>query len=1040
MPQEHPAEDTIDAFVRGRLPESHRAHLEHHLDGCPGCREIVVRVLSQMPEPVAETLRGSLGAWVPTGAARSELAEGDRVGRHIVIGRLGAGGMGTVYAAYDTTLDRKIALKFISGSHVDPAAAARLVGEATAMARLSHPNVVTVHDVGMMDGHPFLAMEYVEGQTLGEWRRAAPRSVRQVLDVMAAVARGLEAAHAAGIVHRDVKPHNILVAGSRVLVTDFGLSVRVGGGEAGAVAGTPGYMAPEQFRGEAATRATDVFGFSVTLYEMLYDRLPFQGGSMSRIAAAVMAGQVQPPPAGASRVPGRVHRLVLAGLAVDPAARPANMGAIAEALLADPARRARRAGAGAIAAGAVVAAFWGGGYLKTDPERRCQAGAAVIDGAWGEPRRQALERRYRAAGKESTGAAVARRLADYAGAWRSMYGATCTAAYADRRISGELLDLRLQCLTGHRATFEALLAATDTATPAQLVKVAGAPLPPVAECDLTERPSTRPLPADPAVRQRVAEVTARLGQADAQNLLGDQARARRLATDAVAAARKLAYEPLLARALMVLAAVERRAATVAAEQPAPPPAATAVAAGGAPATGPERAVKLLQEAVAMAETGRDDALRAEAARELAVAHRDGGRPPEAGRWAKLASSMVTRIGDPPTYRAALDQVQGRLHLDAGDRKRARASFERALALRRRVLGPRALETVASASDLCRVEEDRARRAACLRQAITEASAVVGARHPEVALLGVELAAALRDDARTRAEACAVLKDGLAIFEGALDPGDTAVIAAIDRLAVCLADEGKNEEALKLYLDAGQRAAAASGPRGDLRQSFGAFLASHGDLDGAVRELRGAATDREALHGPAHETALASHLAAAEALRAAGRLREALDEIDATLAAVEKGGATAPSYLALHELRGDLLRKSNRLPDATRAYEQALALHEKLGTPESARKPALLALGALERQSGRLDPAITHLEKAVALHPAGETPRAHAQATFELAQALASARGRAGAAARACALAHEARAGFGGASPEGPAVRRFLASRRCGDQTAAPKVR
>src|SRR5205814_477247 len=192
------------------------------------------------------------------------------------------------------------------------------------MARLSHPNVVKVHDVGVLEGLPYLSMELVEGVTLAVWRRQQPRSVREIARVMAAAARGLAAAHEAGIVHRDVKPHNILVAPPRVLVTDFGLSVRREGEGDGVVAGTPAYMAPEQFRGERVDARTDVFGFCATLFEMLHGQPPFSGISLGEVRAQVESGRVAPQPI-RSRAAARLHRLALRGLAPDPSRRPAGM-------------------------------------------------------------------------------------------------------------------------------------------------------------------------------------------------------------------------------------------------------------------------------------------------------------------------------------------------------------------------------------------------------------------------------------------------------------------------------------------------------------------------------------------------------------------------------------------------------------------------------------------------------------------------------------------------------------------------------------------
>ena len=208
----------------------------------------------------------------PVGAASDATGTPARVGRYIVTERVGAGGMGVVYAAYDPQLDRKVALKLLLEETGDAERRARLQREARTMARLSDPHVVAVYDAGEHDGRVFVAMEFVKGQTLREWLAARARPWREVLSTYVLAARGLAAAHSAGIVHRDFKPENVLIDESgRVKVTDFGLARTrrvahddrvsavidagglAGGSELttrdGAILGTPVYMAPEQMMG-----------------------------------------------------------------------------------------------------------------------------------------------------------------------------------------------------------------------------------------------------------------------------------------------------------------------------------------------------------------------------------------------------------------------------------------------------------------------------------------------------------------------------------------------------------------------------------------------------------------------------------------------------------------------------------------------------------------------------------------------------------------------------------------------------------------------
>jgi serine/threonine protein kinase len=225
----------------------------------------------------------STGASLSTGGESAVLARGSSIGRYTVLQMLGAGGMGVVYAAFDPELDRKVAIKLL---HVQLApregttGATRLLREAQAMARLSHPNVIAVHDVGTHDGQVFMAMEFVEGQTLGDELGARPRGWRDVVGLYVAAGRGLAAAHRSGLVHRDFKPDNVMIdREGRVRVLDFGLacsradsplakidatstsSLDIRLTATGAVMGTPAYMAPEQHMGQAADERCDQFAF-----------------------------------------------------------------------------------------------------------------------------------------------------------------------------------------------------------------------------------------------------------------------------------------------------------------------------------------------------------------------------------------------------------------------------------------------------------------------------------------------------------------------------------------------------------------------------------------------------------------------------------------------------------------------------------------------------------------------------------------------------------------------------------------------------------
>jgi tRNA A-37 threonylcarbamoyl transferase component Bud32 len=315
---------------------------------------------------------------------------------------LGHGAMGAVYAARDPHLDRTVAVKLLRASALSDEARqemrSRLLREAQAMARLSHPEVITVHDVGAFGDQLFVAMEYVDGGTLRQWRAARHRSVVDILGVYERAGSGLAAAHEAGLVHRDFKADNVLIGSDgRVRVTDFGLARSVPGAGAatpgidsldsasagasvtatltrtGVLVGTPAYMAPEQLRGGSADARSDVFSFSVSLYEALYGERPFNGSTLPALRDAIERGDVRPAPI-LSSVPRWVRGALLRGLRAEPQERFESMRALLDALRAGflQARRRSRAavGVGGMAAVATVVAVAGATARQPASARR----------------------------------------------------------------------------------------------------------------------------------------------------------------------------------------------------------------------------------------------------------------------------------------------------------------------------------------------------------------------------------------------------------------------------------------------------------------------------------------------------------------------------------------------------------------------------------------------------------------------------------------------------------------------------------------------
>jgi serine/threonine protein kinase/WD40 repeat protein len=274
---------------------------------------------------------------IPQGGSSSmTLSGGSRIGPYEIVAPLGSGGMGEVYKALDTKLNRPVAVKFLSELLLpDPAARRRFQREAQTASSLNHPHILTVHDAGELDGRQYLVTELVDGGTFQDWMRSEARAWRQVVGMLVGVADGLAAAHAAGILHRDIKPANILVATSGYAkLADFGLAKAIESSSdhaptiadhqtrAGLVVGTTAYMSPEQAAGKKLDARSDIFAFGVLLYEAISGRHPFPGATDLEILQRLIHGTPQPLPAA---LPQELRMIVEKALENDPADRYQSM-------------------------------------------------------------------------------------------------------------------------------------------------------------------------------------------------------------------------------------------------------------------------------------------------------------------------------------------------------------------------------------------------------------------------------------------------------------------------------------------------------------------------------------------------------------------------------------------------------------------------------------------------------------------------------------------------------------------------------------------
>jgi tetratricopeptide (TPR) repeat protein/predicted Ser/Thr protein kinase len=557
---------------------------------------------------------------LPAGSDRAAALErGATLGRYVVIEKLGSGGMGEVYAAFDSVLDRKVGLKVLrdEGEH----RRALLLREAHAMAKLSHPNVVAVFDAGVVGGRLFIAMELVQGRTLREWQAAARPGPREVLRVYVEAGRGLAAAHAAGIVHRDFKPSNVLLSDDgHVKVTDFGVARSLDepqsdapasppGSEAGIV-GTPGFMAPEQRRGLAVDERGDQFSFCVALYEALHGRKP--EGTVARTGS----------------VPAHVRRALARGLSPERDARFPTMESLLDELVRDPARRRRRwlgaATATAAVAGVVV---WGQHEMAARRAQLCTGAELEANDTWNDDTRHRAEQALLATGVPYAGDTWRRtreQIDAYMARWAAMHKRTCEATRVRGEQSEPVMGLRMACLERRREEVGALahvLATADREVASKAVQAA-MELTSLDSCHgITALTDIQPEPTDPQRRAELASVRKDLSEVKANVDAGRASVVRGQIAPLVERTRAIDYPPALAEALLLSA--------------------TAKAESGNWADAAEDA----RDAVLASESGRDDGQKAMA--EIAIVHwlTETGRVDEAARWSDLAEATLHRTGD-----------------------------------------------------------------------------------------------------------------------------------------------------------------------------------------------------------------------------------------------------------------------------------------------------------------------------------------------------------------------------------------------------------
>jgi len=900
--------------------------------------------------------------------AASTYRRGDRIDRFVVLEVLGAGGMAVVLSAYDPSLDRRVAIKLMRSElwRADGVRGRdRLLREAQAMARLSHPNVVTVHEVGAQGNEVFIAMEHVGGRTLRdvvrELRRDPQVSWRAIVEPFLQAGRGLAAAHAAGLVHRDFKPENVLVGDDgRVRVTDFGLVSTAGAADpsgddlattyddladldtptpiplsasitrTGSILGTPAYMAPEQDRLAAVDGRTDQFSFCVSLWEALYGERPFGGSTVNEVLDEIAAGRLREPSSEArAKAPPWILDALRRGLSHDPARRWPSMNELLGCLASDPeaARRQRRrviflaTGFVVLAGTAVVAVA----LRPSAAARVCGGASEELASVWNDAISRRIGERFAQTGRSYATATfdrAARQLDAYADGWIRMRTDTCEATHVHHRQSETVLDLRMRCLDRRRAALAATTELWASGASAEVVERAidsVAALPPLERCaDIDALTAAVPPPESPDARRRAEDLARELDHLEALHGAGRFTDALPAAKDVAARARQLGYAPVLARALFVAGTLDHE-------------------------LGNEKdAEATLREAIQAAAQARDDEQSAHAWITLSITLSAQGRDEDALAQRTATEAAVARAGGNELLRADMWTQLGITAYSLGRFADAEELLGRALAAREKALGPNnpavaeSLEALGNVlADQGHYEQARGR----LERAVTIREEALGPRHPRTASARNDLGMLLRDLGKPK-QALAHFELALAVFEESLGAEHADVGRILNNIGLAHSDLNDNAGAEPFFrraLAVKEKSLGPTHPSTALTLSnLGAALVELGKYADARPLLQRAFEIQLASVAPDHPNLALPHQALGAALRLDGHCREAIPHLMKAKAIWEKAlGAdhllTSSAYFDL----GVCYTNMGRPLDALPLLERALAIRDKASRPGAA---------------------------------------------------------------------------------------------------------
>jgi eukaryotic-like serine/threonine-protein kinase len=733
------------------------------------------------------------------------------------------------------------------------------------MARLSHPNVVSVYELGTIGERVFIAMEYVSGRTLTEWLREKERAAREVLEVFIRAGKGLAAAHAAGLVHRDFKPDNVLIgADGQVKVLDFGLARAAEPREneptlppwleargpspprtlqarltrTGALLGTPAYMAPEQLLGKPTDARTDQFSFCVALYEALYRERPFEGDSAETLALKIAKGQVKEPPK-SGHVARWIRQILLRALKANPDERYPSMEPLLEQLSKDPRafrRRALAIASAILALAAIATSSWLVTYRNS---QLCKGGEQKLLGVWDRERKRAVEASFLATGASFATDAFAyvdRTVDKYAQTWIRVHTDACKATRLRGEQSEELLDLRMQCLSQRWSELKALVdlfAVADRKLVERSAQAAEA-LSPLDNCNNAEALKAPIKPAaDPATRAKVEEMRKSLAKATALFGAGKYSEGLPLATEFVDRAKAIHYRPMEAEALHLLGRFQY-------------------------STGDYRsAEQSVSAAILAGEAGRHDPILAQAWTTLVLIGIKQDKYQQSHEWADHAFAAIERVGSSERFLASLFDALGTLFERQGQYEQALVNYRRGLELSEKVFGVEHTDTASLLGNIGIVLGHLGHRDEALdhtRRALAIREKVLGPTHPDIAYLMNDLGIWLQQQGKYE-EARQLFERALAIKKDALGASHPDVASGLNSLGVIYGRLGQYDEALTHFKQSFAIIEKALGPahsqagRSLVNIGFGYSL--KGNHEQALESYRRALTILEAALGREH---------------------------------------------------------------------------------------------------------------------------------------------------------------------------------------------